>query len=189
MQTCNQWLEQSKDLICREVFYGPDFAKDCHISYAWPSNKGLARKNKTIGQAWDTDGKKAIFISPWLFKQGNDLQTLGVLIHELIHIKIGTDKGHRGGFKKEMKEVGLAGKPTATVVSEELKERLNSLKEFHDLPDMPVLDLDSTKQKKQGTRMLLLMCECSRKLRVSGKVYEEGKIACKLCNSDFELQD
>ena len=188
MQIANEYLEHAKELICKEVFYNDSLASKCHVSYGWPSSKGLSAKNRTIGQAWQQGGKEAIFISPVLFKHGNDIQVLETLVHELIHIDIGVAKGHRGGFKKAMNEVGLTGKATATIAGEELRERLNDLKSFHDLQDLPELKLDKSLTKKQGTRLILIECDCGRKLRLSRKVLDEGSIQCNSCDSLFKEQ-
>lgn len=181
MQTANEWLENSKNIIAENIFNDVTLAEKCNISYGFPSSGGTRKVNKIIGQAWQQDGVEAIFINPSEFKEGNDIKVLGILIHEMIHIKVGTEKGHRKEFKAVMREVGLTGKATATTPGDELKERLNVL----NFTPMPIIPLDKIKVKKQGTRMIKLACGCGRIMRVSQKVIDEGGITCNLCENEF----
>jgi len=184
MQSANEWLENAKDILAPEIFGDSALASKCQISYGFPSKGALAANHRTIGQAWQVDGVEAIFISPTIFKQSNYGQILGVLIHEMIHISIGVDKGHRGGFKKMMNKVGLVGKATATDVGLPLLERLNGLK--NSIGNPPIALLDSSKAKKQGTRMIRLACDCGRILRLSRKAINEGSVDCGNCHSEFK---
>lgn len=181
MQIANKYLEDCKNIICREIFHDPSLADKCHFSYGFPSKSALAQKTRRIGEAWQQDGKEAIFINPCLFEKENEIKVLGVLIHELIHIKIGVDKGHKNGFKAAMREVGLEGMATATIVGSKLRERLNAL----NFPRIPDLKLDTRLAKKDKTRLILLECECGRKIRVSQTVKEQGDITCNCCNKRF----
>tara|TARA_B100000315_G_scaffold10985_2_gene10681 strand:+ start:3093 stop:3647 length:555 start_codon:yes stop_codon:yes gene_type:complete len=182
MQIANKYLEDCKNIICKEIFNDPNLAEKCHVSYGFPSISALAPKVRKIGEAWQHSGTEAIFINPCLFKKGNHIKVLGVLIHELIHIQIGVNKGHRNGFKAAMNYVGLTGKPTATEVGKNLLERLNAL----NLPKMPDLNLDYNRKKKDSTRLILLMCSCERKIRASNTVIDKGGITCSLCNTEFK---
>ncbi len=182
MQIANKYLEDCKDILCKEIFNDPNLADKCHVSYGFPSISALAPKERRIGESWQEAGAEAIFINPCLFERGNHIQVLGVLIHELIHIQIGVDKGHRNGFKAAMNYVGLTGKPTATEVGKNLLDRLNAL----NFPAMPDLQLDYNNIKKDKARLMLLVCSCERKIRVSRKVKEQGGITCNLCSTEFK---
>lgn len=182
MQIANEYLEKSKDVLCKEIFKNDTLASKCHVSYGWPSKGGLSARQRALGQAWQSNGVEAIFINPTIFKTENKIIVLGVLIHELIHIQIGVDKGHRNGFKAAMNKVGLEGKATTTTVSKELEGRLNVLK----FPELPNMLLDKRTQKKQGTRLVKLICECNRIIRLSQKAIEEGSINCGNCNTEFK---
>ncbi len=132
MQKANLWLEKAKDIIAAEIFQQPSLARGCHFSYGFPS------KSQRLGETWQQEGTEAIFINPCLFQAGNQTQTLGVLIHEMIHIQIGVEKGHKNEFKSAMKVVGLEGKATRTEVGERLADRLNGL----NFPPMPIMPLE-----------------------------------------------
>jgi hypothetical protein len=56
-----------------------------------------------------------MFICP---TQDEPIRVLDILLHELIHAQVGTAAGHKGPFKKLMKEFGLVGKATATYAEE-----------------------------------------------------------------------
>lgn len=76
-------------------------------------------RGKAIGQCWShetsTDGTINMFICP---TQDEPVRVLDILLHELCHAQLGTDVGHKGPFKKLVKEFGLAGKATATYAEE-----------------------------------------------------------------------
>ncbi len=183
MQNANTWLENAKEVLAQHIFCEEELAGKCHISYGFPSKGALATKKRSVGEAWQQRGVEAIFISPTTFKENNCIEVLGVLCHELIHVSIGVDKGHRNGFKAVMNKIGLEGKPTATIVGDELAQRLNALKSS--FGDMPQMLLDTTPKKKPGSRMIKLVCGCERILRVSQKVLDEGTINCGVCQKDF----
>lgn len=182
MQTANQFLEQSKDIICQKIFGDKRLAKNCHFSYGFPSN-GAFSQRQARGEAWKQKKTVAIFVSPTQFKKGNAIQVLATLIHEIIHIKIGTDKGHRKEFKQEMKAVGLEGKATSTSAGKELTKRLNAL----NFSKLPCLELSKNSlHKKQSTRLIKLECSCERIIRVSRTTIDEGTIICGLCKKEFK---
>lgn len=76
-------------------------------------------RGKVIGQCWgpetSTDGTINMFICP---TQDEPISVLATLLHELIHAQVGIPAGHKGPFKKLMKEFGLVGKATATFAEE-----------------------------------------------------------------------
>jgi len=114
-----------------------------------------ARGGKAIGQCWNpatsADGTTQMFISPTL---GNDVVSpqgvLPTLLHELIHACVGTEAGHKGPFKKLMKQFGLQGKATATLVEPgtELHTKLNLI--AGELGPYPHAAM--TPMKKEGRR-------------------------------------
>lgn len=60
------------------------------------------------------DGATHIFIDP---SKNEPLEIISILVHEMVHAHCfceGLDCGHKGKFKKIIRELGLAGKPTAT---------------------------------------------------------------------------
>lgn len=179
MQVANQWLEEVKNRLCTTIFNEPTLAEKCHISYGFPSTRAFSG---VLGEAWQQNGKEAIFVNPSLFKQDKFFELCAVLIHELIHIKVGVPAKHGKIFKKAMVETGLEGKPKATYPSMALVEQLKRM----ELPSVPELNLTKAeKEKKQTTRLILLECDCGRKVRMAKKTLEEGPIVCGNCNQEF----
>jgi hypothetical protein len=132
-----------------------------HVSVGFPSTRGRAPIGKrTIGECWgpeaSTDGAPHIFISPLINSPEEVTETL---VHELLHIVVGVEHGHRAAFKVAMGKIGLEGKPTATVAGPELKEILRIL--LLQMPPWPhpAIVLGELKQKKQTTRMLLCQAD------------------------------
>jgi len=131
------------------------------ISVGFPGGRG--RKDSVIGQCWSSsasaDKVHQIFIHPVL----DDVeQILGVIMHELVHAIDDCESGHKGPFVKMIRALGLAGKPTATIVGEELSEELGPI--IESLGEYPHAILatmgpgGADGPKKQGTRMLKVQC-------------------------------
>ncbi len=133
------------------------------VSVGWPGGRG--KKGTVIGQCWpglaSEDGMGQIFISPIL---NDPARILDVLAHELIHAvnHAAGQNGHGADFARIAKPLGLTGKMTATVASEDLAARLAEIAEV--LGAFPHAAMVGTLQggaegpKKQGTRMLKVEC-------------------------------
>lgn len=167
------WLDHAVRYV-RKHFDAAGYTVPDHVrvGVGWPSRGGLAKRKRTVGQAWSNqcsdDGTHEIILSIYL---DDPIKVLGVLIHEAIHVTIGVDKGHGKPFVECMKLVGLTGKPTSTGESEELVETLKTWVEK--LGPYPHAKLDGAEQKKQSTRLLKLECRCGCKVRVTQKWVDE----------------
>ena len=116
-------------------------------------------------------------------------EVLAVLVHELMHHAAGVEAGHRAPFKRLMRPLGLAGKPTAT------EPNTNELDGpvFADLygPTLEVLGpyphakVTPPEPKKQGTRMLKCECpQCGYICRTTAKWADWGAPLCPQCVND-----
>ena len=159
-----------------------------HVSVGFPSRGATSAKNRTLGQCWSgmqsADEAPQIFISPVL---ADSSRVLDVLIHEMIHVSVGTKAGHGAPFKRAMGPLGLEGKPTATVASPWLKEKLDRMVRdalgIYPHPELTVLGKD----KKQGTRLLKAECpSCGYTVRVTAKWIEVGMPTCP-CGDQLDL--
>lgn len=78
-----------------------------------------ARGGHAIGQCWapsmTADGTTQMFICP---TQVEPVRVLDILTHECIHAGCGVECGHKKEFRRVAKELGLAGKMTATYAEE-----------------------------------------------------------------------
>jgi hypothetical protein len=157
------------------------------VSVGWPGGRG--KKNAVIGQCWSTaasaDGVAQLFISPVL---DDPVQVLSTLLHELAHAVDDNEHGHRGPFVRTVRGLGLVGKPTATVASEELAEELAELVE--ELGEYPHARLTSLAggPKKQTTRMLKVACPgTGYTVRMTRKWIDEvGLPVCPCCDEKME---
>lgn len=168
------WLTDCLDKFIRPRFKraGLEVPEHVRISSGWPSKGGLAVKKRVIGQAWSekasADSVKEIIISVYL---DDPIKVIGVLVHEVIHVTIGNEHGHKKPFVDAMALVGLCGKPTATDETEELKAAAAEWVKV--LGPYPGAKLDGLDLKKQSTRLILMECDkrggCGLKIRTTRK--------------------
>ena len=160
------------------------------VSVGFPVGRRLSRKQgsgiaTTIGQTHNpklsADGTWEMFISPQL-EAGTAVTTLA---HELIHTVAWSD-GHHGEFKRIAKEIGLAGKMSATVAGPVLAEKIADflLDEIEPYPHAPlkVIDVDPTTgkpRKPPGSRLLKVSCpDCGYTIRVTRQWLDVGAPEC-----------
>lgn len=182
-----QWLNDAVGHLTGhfETSGGRRPPKNVRVTCGWPGSKALSRKGRRIGECWPEEASKGgqfeIFISPFL---SDPIEVLETLVHELAHATVGTEAGHGKAFSQFARKLGLEGPPTATHAGEDLREMVlrpitAELGEYpHD-----VLDRDKSPTKKQGTRMLKLVCEeCGYTARTTAKWLEShGALICP-CN-------
>lgn len=115
-KTREAWLLEAVDAL-RPLFRQHDATipptQSIKVSMGWCKGKG-------VGQVWapETSADETthhIFISPC---RGDEVQILGILVHELVHVVVGHECKHGGDFAVLARTLGLAGKLTATFVGE-----------------------------------------------------------------------
>lgn len=191
--TREQWLQDA--VVLMEPWFQSRGYKipRVRVSCGWPSARGLAKKNPTIGQCWDksaaTDKVAQIFISPRLKEDLGVDGVLSTLAHELVHAVIGCEEGHNKVFNKCRKAVGLtAGNPKNCGAGEEM---LAEIKVWNaKLGDYPhaVLNPKGNPVKKQTTRLIKCECgKCGYNVRVTRKWLDE--IGAPLCPCNKEPMD
>ena len=184
------WLERAASALEAMLgvagFHMPDKYR---VACGFPSVGGMGKKKRRIGECWDAkcsgDGTFEILVSPTL---ETPLDVLATLLHEMVHAVVGIECGHKGAFKSCAKTMGLEGPMTRTTPGEELTERLHALAD--ELPMYPHAKLDGrlrTGPKKQGTRMLKLVCPCGYTVRTTKKWIETGLPTCA-CGGQFVLE-
>jgi hypothetical protein len=154
---------------------GADAYPPLRVSCGWPKGG-----RKAIGQCWPStrsdDKSIEMFLSPAL---SDPFQVLHVTVHELIHAIDNCVNSHKGPFRKMAKAIGFEGKMTATVPGAELSDKLRLL--LGNLGPYPHATLDASRIKKQGTRMLKVVCtdtDCGYTLRTTKKWIEVGVPTC-----------
>ena len=180
------WLLAAVDLLTKKLFKPKGYKMPkVRVACGWPSARGLAAKNRTIGQCWSkrasADKATEIFISPFLVHKTTD--TWGVvptLVHELCHASVGVEEKHGKVFGDCARAVGLEGKLTATHAGKDLMALTKTL--HKKLGPYPHAKLDAKKSpvKKQTTRLIKCECgECGYVCRTTRKWLED--VGAPLC--------
>lgn len=183
-----EWLERLTDQL-RPSFQtvGHALPDVVRVSVGFPSRRGLSAKNRVLGECWGaaaaSDGICQIFMSPTL---DDPLRVADVLVHELAHVVTPGAK-HGPAFKRVAVALGLEGKMTATVASQDLVLRLTSLLHKSGLDSYPHTRLNAMAgAKKQGTRLLKVSClACGYTCRITQKWIEIGFPTCP-CGEPME---
>ncbi len=158
-----EWLQAAVDEF-RPLFLGKGLkVPELYVSCGFPSRNATGIKKRAIGECWDglqsADKKPQLFISPFLVETASPGGVLATLAHEIVHATIGCEAKHGPRFVKAMKQIGLAGKPTATVAGEELIPLLERI--ASELGAYPHSELKIIRErKKQTTRMKKAVCGC-----------------------------
>lgn len=154
------------------------------ISVGWPKGSRGGKTAEAIGQCWPThlssDKHHEVFISPIL----GAFEAVEVLIHELVHVAAGLKCKHKGEFKRLGVALGLKGKMTATVASDELAKKIRAW--IADMPEYPhgPMSHEGKKEKeaKPGSRLVKVFCDsCEYTLRASQKWLD---VAVPLCPNE-----
>ncbi len=174
------WLAQATTFLLEHMHeQGIPFVS-VRVSCGWPLSGGAGNgKRVVIGQCFSPtvcqDGRPQIFISPRL---SESVEVLGVLLHELLHASLGTVHGHKKVFSQAAKKVGLAGPPTATVVSQELRPLLQRY--VGQVGHYPHAAIQPVLKEKKGSRLRLYQCQCEEpiKVRVASDKFQARCLVC-----------
>lgn len=181
MKTREEWLQEAITELSETVFKRESvLVPAVHVSVGYP--KGVRTVGKVVGvchpAGLSEDEKAHIFINPCM---KDSAQVLAILAHELVHAVDNCESGHKGRFAEIAKAIGLTGKMTATVPSEEMAQGLNVMvSKLGEYPHAILRDGG----RKQGTRMLKCWCDnCGYICRTSEKwLNEYGAPLCP-CNA------
>lgn len=129
----------------------PDVKVACGFA---PGARGGKALGVCISPKASAAGVTEMFISPTV---SDALTALGVLIHEAAHAAVGVEAGHGPKFKAACAAVGLEGKATEAMPGSGLKAWL-AADVLPMLGAYPHAAVDLNARKKQGTRMIKLVC-------------------------------
>lgn len=182
-----QWLEAAVAKLAPSFeAIGSKVPADVRVSVGWPGGRG--KKNTVIGQCWSSkaakDGSRHIFISPVL---EDPAIVLATLVHELVHAVDDCESGHKGGFAKMARRLGLEGKLTATVAGPALAEDLALIaRKLGDYPHAALVPVMAG--GKQTTRMLKVECKTTGyKVRMTRSWIDQlGTPKCPCCGKEME---
>ena len=168
------WLEEVASRL-NTVFElaGTKIPNNIRYSCGFPSS----RPNLAIGQCWDAGlsqgGNFEIFVSPY---KSDSINVASILVHELIHAAVGTDKGHRKEFRRLAHAVGLEGRMTSTVPGTNLTKLLAEI--MNEVGPYPHASLKKDETMK-GSRLIKVMCpKCKYTVRVTKKWLSMGYPKC-----------
>jgi hypothetical protein len=186
VQTREQWLERAATMI-RDSLIPQLAGHRCRVSCGWPHKAAVARTARRVGECWypehSTDRQSHnLFISPAL---QDPIEVLETLAHELIHVASGPNVGHKGAFVKIAKSIGFKAPWTTTPATPELTARLNGL--VVNLGPYPHAAIDKRGRKKQGTRLLKVICgACGYTIRTTQQWIDIGLPTCA-CGAEMKL--
>jgi hypothetical protein len=195
------WLEAAIEHF-RPAFVevGYPLPDKMHVSVGF--GYGVRAESKFIlGQTWKTtvsdDGLNHLFIGP---QEGDPAEILVTLLHELIHVALDVEDGHRGRFAEIATRLGFLGPMTQTPPSPTLMAEMLTLAAALGPFPHGKLDVDKLRQPapvpvnpdgtpgrpvkvhtgpgKQGTRMIKLVAPCGYTVRTTRKWIEEGLPRC-----------
>ncbi len=182
------WLLNAVDALSAKFFEenGYDLPERLGVSCGFP--RGVAR---AIGQCWDPvvaeDGTTHMFICPSI---AEPLRVLDILLHEMIHACVGIDVGHKGIFRKLVKEFGLHGKMTATFAEEgtELHKTLGVIAgRLGEYPHAPMKKTQNKGKGGSGWIRLVSPREEGYKVVISPKMIEEHGVPRDPWGNDMEM--
>ena len=192
IRTREQWLIILVDIF-RDSFreLGAPLPVRVKVSCGWPSHGARSKKSLSVaGECWSTQlssgGFTEIFVSPMI---DDSIQAGAVLVHELVHAGVGLEAGHKGEFSRVAVGIGLIGPMRSTKPSPELTGRLQTI--INDIGSYPHASLSpmTNGRKKQGTRMLKVICpECGYTVRTTAKWIEAGLPTCP-CGTLMKVDD
>ena len=151
-KTREQWLNSAAGRLAKLLKqHEAEVPEKTLISVGFPKGHGP----RAIGQAWPPQqDAHHIFISPKLVEP---IAVLGTLLHELIHVAVGCEHGHKGPFRKVARAVGLKGKLTATVVEAgtDLAETLEKMSEaLGEYPHKALVPVASGRKTNNWVRVM-----------------------------------
>ena len=194
-----QWLNAAIILLINELFIKaairPEYweQRKYAVSCGFPIGYRGSRTGKvTLGQAFDpaisSNGTAEMFINPIM---DDVVEVLLVLLHEMVHVYVGNQEGHKGAFAAVAKAVGLHT-PLPALMSADVEynatplliTELRAIAEI--LGEYPHSKVDPQMRKKQGTRMLKISCTgCGFTARASAKWVSKihSNSPCPVCSS------
>ena len=197
------WLQQmAGHLSIRFLMCGWSFGdKKYSVSCGLPSEAAFSRKMRAVGECWypevSTGGIHEIFISPTI---DDPIEASSILAHELVHVVVGKECGHRRKFKECAKSIGLIGRMTDTELGYQLQKYIQEGIKSLNLGRYPHWRMVHTKTRKQGVRTIKIECtniECEffikynrgYNLRASRLVLDEGLPPCGVCRGVMKVHE
>ncbi len=170
-----EWLRDLVDAL--RPRYGDELPETLHVSVGFTS-KGM--RSKRVGECWhgsaSADSAPHIFIHPAI---SDAVEVGAIVVHELCHA-CRPEAKHGKEFKQLAVSLGLTGKMTSTVPTDELRKSLAEvIEQIGPYPHPALTGGLSSNGPKQSTRMIKVECaECGYLVRTTAKWLEVGLPLC-----------
>lgn len=155
------------------------------ISPSWSST----RPRKVRGECWHPVASADGFFNVTVgLNESDSYEVAGIVVHELAHAATNVT-GHKGAFVQCLRDVDILGKPKhANTLGLTLEPEIKKfVKKYGKYPHGAI---DFTTKKKQGTRMIKLVCpECTYTVRTTKKWIDTGIPICGICSEDFVMEE
>ena len=187
----DEWTENAVDFFRDDYKRAGYDIPEYYIS--WGFTSAGSRTTRVAGQAFhprcSEDKTAHIFLNP-TYGKGDEEKLLNIILHEIAHVTVGNEHGHKGPFIKVCKELGMKSPWTATRWTDEGLETAKRV--IASIGDFPRARFIKPKTKKQSTRLLKAICpetygECGYTVRLSKKWAEQGLPDCPLCEETLIL--
>ena len=191
--TREQWLNKIAGRAAKEIFRPAGYMVPKNIRYTcgFPSKGALAMRTQRIGECWSDsasgDNTFEISVSPVI---ADGLRAADILVHEMVHATVGLEAGHKGPFRKCAEAVGLKGKMTATVASDELKDKLTKI--IEKIGPYPHAGLRAGRTMRAASKgMVKLECSCCKEegerfiVRIGEHSLKRGAPLCPIHNEEL----
>ena len=191
--TREQWFNKVAEYCAKRLFKpaGYNVPKNIRYTCGFPSKGALAMRTQRIGECWSDsasgDNTFEISVSPVI---ADGLRAADILVHEMVHATVGLKAGHKGPFRKCAEAIGLRGKMTATVASDELKTKLNKI--IEEIGPYPHAGLRAGRTTRAATKgMLKLECPCCKAdgerfiVRIGEHSLKRGAPLCPIHNEEM----
>jgi hypothetical protein len=190
-QAAIEWIEASIDLLSAEFSSYLSEVKGDRIraNVGFPDAGGRSANSQRLCQVWPSDlagdGRVQLFLNPMLGEETETSTILGAILHSLLQVQTGVEKGFKAPFPTLAKSIGfkkMEGRGFSNPVSPTggllvlppLRDALDALSER--VPGAyphPRLNAELRKAP-QTTRLVLGYCEC--KAEKNGKTVPAVKV-------------
>jgi len=176
--TSEEWLRELVYRLHAEVFpvaTGDQPLPTFRIARGFPGG-GSARTR--IGECWSSvssaDGVTEMFVSPLL---DDPMRVAGATAHEMVHMLVGVQHGHKAPFARVAKAIGLEGKMTATTEGEAFTAAVDPI--LADMPAYPAAAMSLAGRKVKKTYLLKVTCEAEGCEDVVFRMTQKVVTACE----------
>jgi hypothetical protein len=174
------YLEQSYRILRRDLLPEAPAVESVVLTWSLPTSQ---RPSEPMACRITRDANLTVVVRLWWT---DEIEVLQALAHQMIHLVLGFDLGHRVPFGRLAKRVALEGVPTMTIAGPAFRDVVARFRA--ELPPFPKgVILSGVRRRTQGTRLRLWECACEPpvKVRVSR---DHLDATCNVCGRMFTMK-